>query len=193
VPWDLGSAPDLSSILSPGLGFGRLGQGSVDPAGCPRATYLVLAYLVRGERRQSALELLAEAGMMGMEGDEPLLTIFLLAVLAFLCAFWRGDTVIASIHASTHPFKYLFRVAEMWCCQNGSVPRSCFSPERSQAFFRTSSEVIDENTRQTWDTQMTFLRSAGVHQYDQQLFDMFEALRRNQKRSGEDLRIRLYV
>ena len=68
-------------------------------------------------------------------------------------------------------------IAEMWCGQNGSVPQSWFSPARFQELFRAASEVIGETSRQIWDAQMSFLRGADGVQYDQQLFERFEAVR----------------
>jgi hypothetical protein len=149
------------------------------------AAYLVLAHLLRGEMRQSALAELLRADLPVTDGDELLLTCFFLAVLAFLCAFWRGDTDMASVYQFRHPpppvrIKYTIQVAEMWCGQNGSVPQSWFSPARFQELFRTSADVIGGTARQTWDAQMSFLRSADGVQYDQQLFEEFETLRQEQ-------------
>lgn len=146
------------------------------------ATYLVLAHLLRGEMRPSALAELGRADMPGTDGDALLLTCFFLAVLAFFCEFWRGDIDMASVYKFRHPpppvrIKYMIQIAEMWCGQNGSVPQSWFSPARFQELFRAASEVIGETSRQTWDAQMSFLRGAEGVQYDQQLFERFEAVR----------------
>jgi hypothetical protein len=74
--------------------------------------------------------------------------------------------------------KYVIQVAEMWCGQNGFVARqSWFSPARFQELFRVAAEVAEGEARQSWDSQMTFLRSVEGAQYDQQLLDMFEAER----------------
>ena len=75
----------------------------------------------------------------------------------------------------------MIQVAEMWCGQNGSVPQSWFNPARFQELFRAAAEVIEGNARQTWDAQMAFLRGGAGVQYDQQLFERFEAAR---KKSG---------
>ena len=71
----------------------------------------------------------------------------------------------------------MIQVAEMWCGQNGSVPQSWFSPARFQELFRAAAEVVEGNARQTWDAQMAFLRGGDGVQYDQQLFERFEAVR----------------
>ena len=74
----------------------------------------------------------------------------------------------------------MIQVAEMWCGQNGSVSQSWFSPARFQELFRAGAEVVGESASQTWEAQMSFLRSAtGVH-YDRQLFGRFDLLRRKQ-------------
>jgi hypothetical protein len=146
------------------------------------AVYLVLSYLLRGERRNSALAQLGGAPSRG-DGDELLLTCFFLAVLAFFCTFWRGNIDMASVYRFRHPpppvrIKYVIQVAEMWCGQNGFVARqSWFSPARFQELFRVAAEVAEGEARQSWDSQMTFLRSVDGAQYDQQLLDMFEAVR----------------
>jgi hypothetical protein len=144
------------------------------------AAYLVLAHLLRGERRQSALAELGRADMT--DGDELLLRCFFLAVLAFFCEFWRGNIDRVSVYQSTHPsppvrIKYMIQVAEMWCGQNGSLPQSWFSPARFQELFHAAAEIIGGTDRQTWDAQMSFLRSADGVQYDRQLFERFEAMR----------------
>jgi len=148
------------------------------------AAYLVLAHLLRGEMRPSALAELGRADMPGTDGDALLLSCFFLAVLAFFCEFWRGDIDMASIYKFRHPpppvrIKYMIQVAEMWCGQNGSVPQSWFSPARFQELFRVAAEFIGETTRQPWDAQMSFLRGADGVQYDQQLFERFEAVRKD--------------
>lgn len=148
------------------------------------AAYLVLAHLLRGEMRPSALAELGRADMPGTDGDALLLTCFFLAVLAFFCEFWRGDIDMASVYKFRHPpppvrIKYTIQVAEMWCGQNGSVPQSWFSPARFQELFRVAAEFIGETARQPWDAQMSFLRGADGVQYDQQLFERFEAVRKN--------------
>ena len=134
------------------------------------------------QRRQSALARLGRADIPGTDGDELLLACFFLAVLAFFSAFWRGDIDMASIYKFRHPpppvrIKYAIQVAEMWCGLNGSVPQSWFSPARFQELFHAAVEVIGETVRRTWDAQMSFLRSEDGVQYDQQLFERFEAVR----------------
>jgi hypothetical protein len=148
------------------------------------AACLVLAHLLRGERRQSALAELGRADMPGIDGEMLLLTCFFLAVLAFFCAFWRGDIDMASVCQFTHPpppvrIKYTIQVAKMWNGEIGSVPQSWFSPERLRELFRAVADVIGGTARQTWDAQMSFLGSVEGVQYDRQLFERFEAVRRS--------------
>ena len=151
------------------------------------AAYVVLAHLLRGGMRQSALAQLGRADMT--DGDELLLTCYFLGVLTFFCSFWRGDIDMASVYQLRHPpppvrIKYTIQVAEMWCGQNRSVPQSWFSPARFQELFRTAAEVMGGTARQTWDAQMSFLRSAGGAQYDRQLFERFEAVRQKRDQLG---------
>jgi len=147
------------------------------------ACYLVLAHLLRGERRDSALAALGPTDADGIDGDKLLISCFFLAVMAFFCAFWQGDVDISSLYQFRHPpppvrIKYMIQVTEMWCGQNGSVPHWWFSPARLQELFHGAAEVIGGTTRQTWSAQMSFLRSADGSQYDGQLFERFEALRK---------------
>lgn len=146
------------------------------------ATYLLLAHLLRGERRESALALLGRADALGLDGDELLLTCFFLSVVAFFCAFWRGGVDMASIYQVRHPpppirIKYAIQVAEMWSGQNQSARRSWFVPARFQALFGAAADVIGGTARQEWDAQMLFLRGADGSRYDGQLFERFEAIR----------------
>jgi hypothetical protein len=146
------------------------------------AVYLVLAHLLRGERRASALALLGRADTPGLDGDELLLTCFFLSVLAFFCAFWRGGVDMASIYQFRHPpppvrIKYLLQVTEMWSGQNESVPPSWFVPARFQALFGVAPDVMGGTARREWDAQMAFLREPDGTRYDGQLFERFEAIR----------------
>ncbi|SRR6266487_44746 len=148
------------------------------------ATYLVLAHLLHGNMRLSALAELGRSDLQGTDGDDPLLTCFFLAALAFFCELWHGDTDMASVYRLRHPLPpvritYVIRVAEMWCRQNGSVPQSWFNPARFQELFLAAAEVIEEKARQTWDAQMSFLRGGDGVQYDHELFERFEAVRQN--------------
>ena len=148
------------------------------------AAYLVLNFFLREERRQSALTELGRPEMRGTDGDELLLTCFFLTVLAFFCAFWRGGIDMALVNQFRHPpppvrIKYAVQVSQMWCGQNGSVPQEWFSPVRFQEFFRRAAEVIGGTAGQTWDAHMSFLHSADGAHYDRQLFEKFEAVRRN--------------
>lgn len=154
------------------------------------AAYLVLAHLLRGKRRKSALLELGRTGTPGTGGDELLLACFFLAVLAFFSALWREGVDMASVSRLTHPpppvrIKYAIQVTEMWCGQNGPLPQSWFSPARFQELFRAAAEAIEGTAKQTWDAQISFLRSAEGIQYDRQLFDRFEALRQKRDAIGQ--------
>jgi hypothetical protein len=148
------------------------------------AAYVVLTHLLRGEMRQRALAELGQADISDTAGDELLLKCFFLSVLAFFCTLRQGDIDIASVYRFGHPpppvrIKYMLDVSEMWCGQNGSVPQSWFNPEQLQKLFSAAAEVFAGMTRQTWDAQMSFLSSAEGMQYNQQLFERFETIRKN--------------
>ena len=66
----------------------------------------------------------------------------------------------------------------MWCDPNGSTPKSLFSPERLRELFGAAAEIIEGSDKQSWDAQMTFLRSPTGADYDSQLFERFEAVRK---------------
>ena len=147
------------------------------------AAYLTLSHLVCGDWRQSVLSQLGRGGNPTTECDESLLTIFFLAVMAFFCALWREGVNSASVYRTRHPsppvrITFVIRVAEMWCGQFGSIPRSWFTPARFQELFRTASGVIGAEAKQSWDVSMSFLRSPEGAQYDERLLDRFEAIRK---------------
>ena len=128
------------------------------------AAYLVLAHLLRGEMRLSALAELGRANMPGTDGDALLLTCFFLAVLAFFCEFWRGDIDMASYissgilpRQSESNMNQGLRVAwsEMDLFRNrGSVPHI-------QELFRVAAESIGKPLRPA-DAQMSFLHGQMV-------------------------------
>jgi hypothetical protein len=149
------------------------------------AIYLLLAHLLRGERRESALAVLGGADMPSLDGDDLLLRCFFLALLGFFCSFWRGCPDIASIYQLRHPpapvrIKSAIQVTEMWSSQNGSVPQSWFASAKFQGLFSAAAEIIREAAKVEWDIQMAVLRSAEGTQYDAQLFERFEAIRKKQ-------------
>jgi hypothetical protein len=151
------------------------------------ACYLVLTHLLRGERRQSALQQLNRADTVRGDADEALLTSFFLAVLAFFCSLWRGVSNTASLYQSPHPpppvrITHAIRVAEMWCSQNESV---LFDAARFRVLFGAATEIIEGTAKQTWDAEIAFLRSPEGADYDRQLFERFEEMR--QKRDEPKL------
>jgi hypothetical protein len=120
------------------------------------AISLGLNYLLREERRRSALALLCHANASNLEGDEILLSCFFVALMAFLCELWRGGTDVTSLDTLTHPpppvrIKYAVQVAEMWSSQNESLPRSWFEPARFQELFSVAADVIDSSAKGGWD------------------------------------------
>jgi Protein of unknown function (DUF2442) len=147
------------------------------------AEFLVLAHLLRGERRNTALAQCGRAELQGVDGDKLLLTCLFLSLLAFFCSFWRGATATASIYDLQHPpppvrFTYAIRVAEMWCGQNKSVPQAWFNAAQFQELFRAAAETVGGTAREAWDTQMAFLHSADGAEYDRRLGERFESMRR---------------
>ena len=147
------------------------------------AAFLVLAHLLRGERRNTALAQCGRAELQGVDGDELLLTCFFLSLLAFFCSFWRGAIDTASIYESAPSppsvrITYATRVAEMWCSHNKSVPQKWFNAARLQELFRVASETVGGTVRDAWDTQIAFLNSADGPEYDRRLGERFESVRR---------------
>ena len=147
------------------------------------AGFLVLAHLLRGERRNTALAQCGRAELQGADGDELLLTCFFLSLLAFFCSFWRGAIDTASIYHLPHPLPpvritYAIRVAEMWCGQNRSVPQTWFNADRFRELFHAAAETVGEDARKAWNTQIAFLRRADGAEYDRRLGEKFESVRR---------------
>lgn len=90
---------------------------------------------------------------------------------------------MALVYEFGHPpppvrIKYLIQTLQMWCGQNQSVPHSWFSPERLRELFRAAVGVIGEPERQARGSQMAFLESEGGVEYDRQLFERSEAIRK---------------
>jgi hypothetical protein len=113
----------------------------------------------------------------------------LLTAFAYFCSFWRTGGSIVSLYELTHPpppirIKYVIEVAKMWCSLNDSLPATWFDPARLQRLFAAAAELIDVTTKQTWQQQMSVLRSREGDEYDQRLYARFEELRRNPNASG---------
>jgi hypothetical protein len=145
-----------------------------------------LTHLLKGERRQSALAIVAGADVAGPDGDGLLLSCFFLAVIAFFCVFWDTAIDMASASQLTHPpppvrIKHLIQIAEMWCGQNGFGPQGWFNSGRLQALFRAASEAIEITDRRAWDVRMAFLRGADGIEYGERLFERFEEMRKMAK------------
>ena len=147
------------------------------------AVMLVLAHLLRSDRRQIALEQLGRAGLSAIADDELLLRCFFVAVLAYFCSFWRSGAGSGSLYELTHPpppvrIKYVINVAEMWCGLNGSLPKAWFDPTRFQSLF-SAAAAVSGLAKQPWHALMSVLRSPDGAEYDRQLFAKFEQVRRN--------------
>jgi hypothetical protein len=147
------------------------------------AVYLVLAHLLRGERRRSALALWGIQDAVGTDTDELLLNAFFLSVMAFFCAFsTSAGADIKSLYESTHPppavrIKYAILVARMWSGQNASLPESWFNPVNMQPLFRAAIEVSGAS-KAIWQDQVSLLSSAAGEEYERLLFERFEAVRK---------------
>jgi hypothetical protein len=148
------------------------------------ATLLVLAHLLRGERRASALSVLGkEPAMPFTEGDELLIRCFLLVVMAFLCRFWPTSLNISAITRCTHPLppiriQCLIQVTEMWCNETGSSARSWHTTERLKELFDAAAIASEREDRHEWNAHLALLEKAPFAEYCQQLFDVFDQLRR---------------
>jgi len=147
------------------------------------AEFLVLAHLLCGERRNTALAQCGRAELLGVDGDELLLTCFFLSLLAFFCSSWRGAIDTASIYDLQHPLPqvritYAIRVAEMWSSLNKTVPQTWFREARFQELFRAARDTVGGTDRAVWDTQLEFLRSAEGAEYGRRLGERFESVGR---------------
>jgi hypothetical protein len=147
------------------------------------AEFRVLAHLLRGERRRTALAQCGRVELQGVDGDEILLTCFFLSLLAFFVSFWRGPIDRASIYDLQHPpppvrITYAIRVVEMWCSLNKSVPQTWFNAARFRELFGTAAETLGGAAREVWDTDIAFLGSADGAEYDRRLRERFESVRR---------------
>jgi hypothetical protein len=154
------------------------------------AIYLALAHFLRGGGRVSLLAQLGRRDSTATDGDELLLTCFFLAVMAFFCARWHENINVNSLGQLTHSpapvrIEYAIRVGQMWCEQNKSVPASWFDAERFRILFQSAAQVIGTSTRQAWDAHISFLRGEIGTNYDQQLLERFEALRKRPHQTTE--------
>lgn len=179
----------LHNELPIGRGYGGIDPQAQELDADGYAVMLVLAHLLRGERRTSALEALGQGGLPTLAGDEVLLLCFLLTAFAYFCSFWRAEASIISLYDLTHlpppiRIKYVIEVAKMWCSVNDSLPTTWFDPARLQRLFSAAAEIIDATTKQTWRQQISVLRSREGDEYDGRLYARFEELRRDPNASG---------
>jgi hypothetical protein len=148
------------------------------------AAYLVLAFLLRSERRQRALIQLGQTNMPAADCDELILSCSFLALMAFFRTLWP-ETISVPFDELTHPpvpvrVEYVIEVAKMWCGQFGSVEQSWFASPRLQDLFHAVASEVDRTTRQGWDAQITLLSSADGAQYRNLLFEKSNKLRRRE-------------
>lgn len=148
------------------------------------AAYLVLTFLLRGERRQSALIQLGQANMPSADCDELILSCFFLALMAFFRTLWP-ESMRLPLDQLTHPpvpvrIDYVIQIAKMWCGQFGIVEESWFTSPHLQDLFHAAALEVDRTNRQGWDAQVTFLTSADGDQYRNLLFEKSNKLRRHE-------------
>jgi hypothetical protein len=113
------------------------------------------------------------------------LTCFFLTAMAFFCNLSHGDANTTSVYQLTHPpppvrIKYAINVAEMWCTQNGFDMVSSFSVARLQRLFNAAADIVGETTKGARNALIEFLRGPDGVEYDRQLFEKFESIRKNQ-------------
>jgi hypothetical protein len=156
------------------------------------ALFLVLAHILRGGARAAFLQQLKQDGLSETAGDELLLQVFFLVAMAFFCELWRRPLDTRSVRKLSHPIppvriKYTIQTAQMWCEQNHGVPQTWFEDTRFQGLFHAASEVIEKDTRKTWDSDMAFFKSAEGAKYEEELFTAFENIRRGGWRSDHSI------
>ncbi|MGD0787004.1 MAG: hypothetical protein ABR898_03395 [Terracidiphilus sp.] len=148
------------------------------------ATYLVLTFLLRSERRQRALIQLEQTNIPAADCDELILSCFFLALMALFCTLWP-ESVSVPLDELKHPpvpvrVEYVIEVAKMWCGQFGSVEQSWFASLHLQDLFHAAASEVDGTTRQGWDSQIALLSSADGVQYRNLLFEKSNKLRRRE-------------
>jgi hypothetical protein len=148
------------------------------------AAYLVLTFLLRSERRQSALIQLGQANMPATDCDELILSCFFLALMAFFRTLWP-ERITLPLDQLTHPpvpvrIDYVIQVAKMWCGQFGIVEQSWFTSQHLQDLFHAAASEVGKTNSQGWDAQITFLSSADGDQYRNVLFEKSNKMRRHE-------------
>ncbi len=154
------------------------------------AIYLALDHFLRGGGRGPLLTQLGRGDSSARDGDEFLLICFFLGVMAFFCARWHKSIDVDSVGKLTHPpapvrIEHAIRVGQMWCGHRESVPALWFEDGRLRALFQAATLAIGENTRQDWDADILFLRGEEGTNYNQQLLERFEALRKKTRQTTE--------
>jgi hypothetical protein len=148
------------------------------------ATLLVLAHLVGGERRTSALQVLGkDSHVSKLEGDESLIRCFLFVAMTFLCNFWPGDLSVDAIAGATHPpapfrIQSLIRITEMWCKENGSMARSWSSPSELRAPFEAAAVTSENANAIEWANSLAAMQREAYFDYGERLFEALESLLR---------------
>jgi hypothetical protein len=148
------------------------------------ATYLVLTFLLRSERRQRALIQLGQTNMPSADCDELILSCFFLAIMAFFRTLWP-ESIRLPFYQPTHPpapvrIDYVIQVAKMWSGQFGVGEQSWFTSPRLQDLFHAADSEGDGTNRQGWDEQIALLASADGDQYRNLLFEKSNKLRRGE-------------
>jgi len=148
------------------------------------AAYLVLAFLLRSERRDRALIQLGRRNLPTRDADELIMSCFFLALMAFFRTLWP-ESIKSPLSQLTHPpvavrIDYLIRISEMWCGQFGILEQPWFISPRLQHLFYAAASKSNQSPRHGWDGQVSFLASAEGDQYRNLLFEKANSMRRRE-------------
>ena len=148
------------------------------------ATYLVLAFLLRSERRERALIQLGRSNLTTGDADELIMSCFFLALMAFFRTLWP-ESVRSPLSQLTHPpvpvrIDYVIQIAKMWCGQFDHLEPSWFTSPRLKHLFHAGISKGNQSHRPGWDAQLSLLKSAGGDQYRNLLFEKANSLRRRE-------------
>lgn len=149
------------------------------------AAMLVLTHLVRGERRDSALQVLGKVPPVALvESDELLIRCFLLMVMTFLCKYWPTDFAAEEITKRAHPpapmrIQSLINVTEMWCNENQSPAKSWRMSRELRKMFDAAKLASGREDTAEWSAHIRLLESPAYAEYRERLLEAFDELRRN--------------
>jgi hypothetical protein len=146
------------------------------------AAYLVLAFLLRSERRERALIQLGRQNLAKRDADELIMSCFFLSLMAFFRTRW-AETIKLPVSELTHPpvpvrIDYVIQVAKMWCGQFAVLEESWFTSPRLQHLFHAAGLSDDRSRTTAWDGQVAFLKSTEGEHYRNLLFEKANIMRR---------------